>query len=221
MKNRLTILMLCAALSFTVSCKDKTENAETTEAAEAKEASAEAVTYTVNPAESKIEWTGSKPTGKHTGTINLSKGEFSVKDGVVEAGKFTLDMKSITVTDLKEGDGKEDLEAHLKGMKEDSADHFFNTNKYPEGTFEITAITDEGGKKMVEGNLTLKDITKNVKFPAAITVTDNAVELTSETFKINRTLWNVNYSSKSVFDDLGDKYIDDEIEVKVNVKATR
>ena len=34
-------------------------------------------------------------------------------------------MNSITVTDLKEGDGKEDLEAHLKGMKEDNADHFF------------------------------------------------------------------------------------------------
>lgn len=222
MKNRLTILMLCAALSLTVSCKkDTTENAETTEAAEAKEAPAEAVKYTVNTAESTIDWTGYKPTGKHTGTINLTDGEISVKDGAVEAGKFTLDMKSITVTDLKEGDGKEDLEAHLKGMKEDNADHFFNVNKYPTGTFEITAITEEGGKKMIEGNLTLKDVTKNVKFPASINVTDNAVDITSETFKINRTLWNVNYSSKSVFDNLGNKYIDDEIEVKVNIKATR
>ena len=98
---------------------------------------------------------------------------------------------------------------------------FFNVNKYPTGTFEITAITEEGGKKVVEGNLTLKDVTKNVKFPATINVTDNAVDITSETFTINRTLWNVNYSSKSVFDDLGNKYIDDEIEVKVTIKATK
>lgn len=215
--------MLCASLAFTVSCKkDNTENAETTDATEAAEASAEAVKYTVNTAESTIDWTGSKPTGKHTGTINLSEGEFSVKNDSVESGKFVIDMNSITVTDLEAGNGKEDLEAHLKGLgKEDTADHFFNVKKYPTGTFEITGITQEAGKTMVEGNLTLKETTKNIKFPATITVTPEAVTLTSENFKINRTLWSVNYSSKSIFDNLGDKYVDDEIELKVNIKATK
>ena len=85
----------------------------------------------------------------------------------------------------------------------------------------VTSITEEGGKKVVEGNLTLKDVTKNVKFPATINVTDNAVDITSETFTINRTLWNVNYSSKSVFDDLGNKYMDKWSEVKVTIKATK
>lgn len=215
--------MLCASLAFTVSCKkDNTENAETTEATEAAEASAEAVKYTVNTTESTIDWTGSKPTGKHTGTINLAEGEFSVKNDSIESGKFVIDMNSITVTDLEAGNGKEDLEAHLKGLgKEDTADHFFNVKKYPNGTFEITGITKEEGKTMVEGNLTLKETTKNIKFPATITVTPEAVTLVSENFKINRTLWNVNYSSKSIFDNLGDKYVDDEIELKVNVKATK
>lgn len=223
MKNKLTILMLCASLAFTVSCKkDNTENAETTEATEAAEASAEAVKYTVNTTESTIDWTGSKPTGKHTGTINLAEGEFLVKNDSIESGKFVIDMNSITVTDLEAGNGKEDLEAHLKGLgKEDTADHFFNVKKYPNGTFEITGITKEEGKTMVEGNLTLKETTKNIKFPATITVTPEAVTLVSENFKINRTLWNVNYSSKSIFDNLGDKYVDDEIELKVNVKATK
>ncbi|QEE49570.1 YceI family protein [Flavobacterium alkalisoli] len=223
MKNKLTILMLCASLAFTVSCKkDNTENAETTDATEAAEASAEAVKYTVNTTESTIDWTGSKPTGKHTGTINLSEGEFSVKNDSVESGKFVIDMNSITVTDLEAGNGKEDLEAHLKGLgKEDTADHFFNVKKYPTGTFEITGITQEAGKTMVEGNLTLKETTKNIKFPATVTVTPEAVTLTSENFKINRTLWSVNYSSKSIFDNLGDKYVDDEIELKVNIKATK
>src|SRR5690606_28126373 len=134
---------------------------------EAAEASAEAVKYTVNTAESTIDWTGSKPTGKHTDTINLSEGEFSVKNDSVESGKFVIDMNSITVTDLEAGNGKDDLEAHLKGLgKEDTADHFFNVKKYPTGTFEITGITQEAGKTMVEGNLTLKETTKNIKFPA-------------------------------------------------------
>lgn len=215
--------MLCASLALTVSCKkDNTENAETTEAVEAKEATAEAVKYNVNTEESVIDWTGSKPTGKHTGTIKISEGEFAVKNDSVESGKFTLDMSSITVTDLEAGNGKEDLEGHLKGLgKEETADHFFNINKYPTGTFEITGITQEEGKTMVEGNLTLKETTKNIKFPATITVTPEAVTLVSESFKIDRTLWKVNYSSKSIFDNLGDKYVDDEIEIKVNVKAAK
>ncbi len=215
--------MLCASLALTVSCKkDNTDNAETTEAVEAKEATAEAVKYNVNTEESVIDWTGSKPTGKHTGTIKISEGEFAVKNDSVESGKFTLDMNSITVTDLEAGNGKEDLEGHLKGLgKEETADHFFNVNKYPTGTFEITGITQEEGKTMVEGNLTLKETTKNIKFPATITVTPEAVTLVSESFKIDRTLWKVNYSSKSIFDNLGDKYVDDEIEIKVNVKAAK
>ncbi|KGO84401.1 YceI family protein [Flavobacterium rakeshii] len=223
MKNKFTLLMLCASLALTVSCKkDNTENAETTEAVEAKEATAEAVKYNVNTEESVIDWTGSKPTGKHTGTIKISEGEFAVKNDSVESGKFTLDMNSITVTDLEAGNGKEDLEGHLKGLgKEETADHFFNVNKYPTGTFEITGITQEEGKTMVEGNLTLKETTKNIKFPATITVTPEAVTLVSESFKIDRTLWKVNYSSKSIFDNLGDKYVDDEIEIKVNVKAAK
>lgn len=223
MKNKFTLLMLCASLALTVSCKkDNTENAETTEAVEAKEATAEAVKYNVNTEESVIDWTGSKPTGKHTGTIKISEGEFAVKNDSVESGKFTLDMSSITVTDLEAGNGKEDLEGHLKGLgKEETADHFFNVNKYSTGTFEITGITQEEGKTMVEGNLTLKETTKNIKFPATITVTPEAVTLVSESFKIDRTLWKVNYSSKSIFDNLGDKYVDDEIEIKVNVKAAK
>ena len=74
---------------------------------------------------------------------------------------------------------------------------------------------------MIEGNLTLKDITKNIKFPATITITDNLVTIVSETFKIDRTLWNINFSSKSVFQNLGNGYVNDDIELRINVIATR
>ena len=149
-------------LSIAASCKkNASEEAEVTEAVEAAPVTNEAKSYKVDAQASKIEWGGSKPTGKHTGTISISEGEVFAKDTMLASGKFTIDMKSITVTDLKPGDGKEDLEAHLKGMKEGSADHFFNTTKYPTGTFEITGLTTKGSKTMIEGNLTLKEITKN------------------------------------------------------------
>lgn len=224
MKNRIATLLFLSALSLTVSCKnDKAAEAETTEAGTVKEVSGEAATYTVDKQNSKIEWTGSKPTGKHTGTINLADGSVSIKDNALDTGKFTIDMNTITVTDLKAGDGKEDLEGHLKGTggTEADFDHFFNVKKYPQANFEITKAVTENGKTSVEGNLTMKGITKNVKFPATVTVNGNTVTLVSDAFTINRTLWNVNYGSKSVFDNLGDKFINDDIELKVSVTATK
>lgn len=225
MKNRIASLLILSALTLTVSCKnDKAAEAETTEAGAVKEASGEAASYKVDNANSKIDWTGSKPTGKHTGTINLTDGTVSIKDNVLDSGKFTIDMNTITVTDLKAGDGKEDLEGHLKGTggTEADYDHFFNVKKYPQATFEITKAVTENGKTAVEGNLTMKGITKNVKFPATVTVNaDNTVTLVSDPFTINRTLWNVNYGSKSVFDNLGDKFINDDIELKVSISAKK
>lgn len=224
MKNRIASLLVLSALTLTVSCKnDKAAEAETTEAGTVKEVSGEAATYTIDKENSKIEWTGSKPTGKHTGTINLAEGTVSVKDNALDTGKFTIDMNTITVTDLKAGDGKEDLEGHLKGTGSTEADfdHFFNVKKYPQANFEITKAVTENGKTSVEGNLTMKGITKNVKFPATVTVNGNTVTVVSDPFTINRTLWNVNYGSKSVFDNLGDKFINDDIELKVSVTAKK
>jgi polyisoprenoid-binding protein YceI len=67
----------------------------------------------------------------------------------------------------------------------------------------------------------LKGITKPVKFPATITLDGNKMTLSTDSFKINRTEWNINYASKSIFDDLKDKFVNDDIELKVNVTATK
>ncbi|WP_415060654.1 YceI family protein [Flavobacterium sp.] len=219
MKKIILSLVVVTTLSLT-SCKKEAESTEPVEAA--AEASADANTFKVDATKSSIEWVGTKPAGKHNGTISLSAGELSLNNGKVESGKFTIDMNSITVLDLKAGDGKEDLEGHLKGLgKEEDADHFFNTKKFPEGTFEITSVETVDAKTTVNGNLTLKGITKPVSFPASIAVDGNNLTLSSESFKINRTLWGVNYASKSIFDNLKDKFVDDEIELKVTVTATK
>jgi hypothetical protein len=45
--------------------------------------------------------------------------------------------------------------------------------------------------------------------------------LTSEPFTIDRTNWGVNYGSKSIFDNLGDKFISDDIQLTVKLQATK
>ena len=220
MKKSLLIFAFVGGLLTLNSCKkDKIEAGDAQEVATTSD---DANGYVVDTANSTIEWVGSKPTGNHNGTIAISAGEVYLNNGKVESGKFTIDMTSITVLDLAAGDGKEDLEGHLKGLgKAEDADHFFNTNKYPEGVFEITAVNTVEGQTTIEGNLTLKEITKSVKFPATLALDGDSLMLTTETFTINRTDWNVNYGSKSIFDNLGDKFINDAIELKISVKASK
>lgn len=173
--------------------------------------------YTV-ASSSVVEWVGSKPVGKHNGTVNVTGGGVSVKDQSITKGEFVIDMNTIAVLDLASGDGKEDLENHLKGTgKEDAEDHFFNVKKFPTATFVFKSFD---GTNMV-GDLTIKGVTKEVSFPATVTVTDAEVNIVSNSFKINRVDFGVNYASKSVFDDLKDKFINDEMELVVKVKATK
>ena len=222
------IVLSCAViLALTVaSCKNNNANAEQAveqaadQAAAAVEQAAAAVmvsgTYTVEPS-SVVEWVGKKPTGQHTGTIGLQSGSLTIDNGKI-TGDFTIDMNSITVTDITEADGKLDLEAHLKGTgKEDGADHFFNVKTYPTGTFKLTSF--DGAN--VTGDLTLKGKTKTISFPATLTITDNEVTLESKPFEINRVDLGGRRIIKKVFGDLKDKFINDEIELVVKVKAKK
>jgi len=224
MKKQLYIAISAIVLFGAYSCRKDSEPTPVpiTEAEPPKPVAPASVKYSVDTLTSVITWKGTKPTGSHTGTITLSNGNIFVKDSLAETGKFILNMTSITVTDSKTtGKDKVNLENHLKGIGSGNEDHFFNTVKFPTGNFEITAIIKGSVKDTIQGNLTLKGITKNIAFPATIAVNDSLVTLNSDNFKINRTLWNINYNSKSAIDNLGDKYIDDDIELNVKVVANK
>ena len=219
--KKITFLLAVAlgsAFVFT-SCNETKEKKNETE--EVAQAEATATTYKVNTEKSVIKWSGSKPTGTHTGTISLVTGEIMVNDKAIEAGNFTVNMNSIKVTDLEAGDGKENLEAHLMGTVEGKEGDFFNVNKYPTATFELTGVEMTDGKNIIKGNLTIKDKTNNVSFPAAVSYAGDNMTLNSEKFTIDRTQWDVNYGSKSVFDNLGDKFISDDMQLQVTLQATK
>ncbi len=205
--NLFTIIALGLVI---VGCKNKSEEASTTSAKNVAESHAEAVKYTAVAEASTIEWQGFKPTGSHSGTINIESGILTVNDGTIESGTFLIDMNSI-----KESEGSKRLEGHLK-----SAD-FFDVEKHPSAGFEITAYETNDGKTMLSGNLTLKEVKNNITFPVTVISEGDNVTLTSEVFTIDRSKWNVKYGSKSFFDDLGDKFINDNIELKIIIKANK
>ena len=205
--NLFTIVALGIAI---IGCKKKADEATTTEADNVAEAQADAVKYIANVAESTIEWQGFKPTGTHKGTINIESGTLSMNGSTLESGTFLIDMNSI-----EESENNERLEGHLKSPD------FFDVAKYPSAAFEITGLATTDGKTMLSGNLTLKDAKNNVTFPVTVSENGDNVTLSSEVFTIDRSKWNVQYGSKSFFDNLGDKFINDDIELKITIKAKK
>ena len=182
------------------------------EAAAVSDVAAEALA--VDSTASALSWKGFKPGGEHYGKLPISAGQLDIKDDVLHGGYVTIKMNGIIVEDLKAEEGRDKLKAHLEG------EDFFDAAKYPEAKFELTDVPAEGLKiadiKELKGNLTLKDVTKNITIPVASIQRDTATgkySFTSQTFRINRADWNVKYGSKSFFTGLGDKFINDEIEL--------
>jgi hypothetical protein len=202
------ILSLVVVATILVSCKGKEDKKVATKVATKVEAVV--LENNVNVAESSLLWKGFKPTGSHNGTVKLTSGAMSVSNGVITAGEFVVDM-----TSLADADGSTRLDGHLK-----SAD-FFDVEKYPTSKFVITSSEMKEGKVQVTGNLTIKDVTKSITIPATITEAEGVITFKSETFELNRADFNVKYGSKSFFDNLKDKFINDNMEVSFEVKGTK
>ncbi|WP_445747591.1 YceI family protein [Polaribacter sp.] len=180
----------------------------------------ETVTEVNNYAEENVDiltsvltWKGSKPTGTHNGTVALKSGNLEVVKGKIKSGVFVVDLNTIKCLDLAGTDGAGKLEGHLKG------EDFFDVVKYPTSTFTITSTKNNGAKIEVTGKLQIKDVTKTITIPAVLTTENGVSVFTSEVFTINRADFNVKYGSKSFFDNLKDKFIDDIIEMSFVVKT--
>jgi polyisoprenoid-binding protein YceI len=198
----------------------KADKATITEARSVQEG--EGTVYQVNPAQSMLQWIGTKPTGKHTGRFQLQEGTLYVKDSAVTGGKFTVDIKSLEDVDMK-GDTamKHKLERELKSHL------FFDAEKYPTAAFAITGINvyrPDGNEVLlkdathtIQGNLTIKEITKNVTFPAKIVIEANQVKANAN-FNIDRTLWGMTYRADK---SLQDKLINSTVNIQFSITAQR
>ncbi|MFV0417123.1 MAG: YceI family protein [Dysgonomonas sp.] len=210
-------LFALSVLLFAVSCNTSVKNkVEGTDAQAA--ASGTGVELTVDTAASSIHWKGSKIGGSHHGTIALKSGSLAVNGEEVVSGSFTIDMNAIVDEDLTQKDMNEMLVNHLK------SEDFFDVAKYPQSTFTITKIeaapnVTDSVSHSVSGNLKLKDVEKNITFGAKITKEGNKYTAVTVPFTIDRTQWNVKYGSKTLFADLKENIVNDNIELQITVVA--
>lgn len=200
----------------------KADKAKVSEARSVKEAEGHA--YRVDTAHSYLQWIGTKPTGKHIGHFRLQSGHLSVQDTLITAGTFVIDMASLKDQDLAKSDTSllQKLEAELKGPL------FFNIQTYPVATFEITGVTTfkpsvgnevlmKDANYNVQGNLTIKNITKNISFPACIKRKDGVITAEAN-FNIDRTLWGMTYRADK---SLQDKLINALVNIQLHIQTAK
>ena len=164
----------------------------------------------ITPANSKIEFVGSKVTGSHNGGFKAFSGSFEPAGDKIEAGKLKaeIDMNSLY-------SDNDNLTTHLK-----NAD-FFDVAKFSKANFESTEIKPgandpkfKDATHTVTGDLTLHGVTKSISFPAKISGGADALNLDSE-FSINRKDFGISYAGKT--NDL----IRDGVVIKLSIHATK
>lgn len=215
MKKIVLNLFAIALIGTTiVACKSDVKDAKTGEAETVVE-NVEAAKYKADADQSMIIWKANKIVGGHEGTINVSKGVAELEGDKLVGGSFIFDINTIKCTDIPETEeANANLIGHLKSVD------FFDVEKFSTAAFEITKVDGNN----ISGNLTMKGIKKNVTFPATVSVNGDDVTISSDTFTIDRTLWNIMYNaatSDDVAASLGDKLIKNDVEIKILVKAKK
>ncbi len=186
-----------------------------------KAAEATGEIYTIDSSASQVHFVGSGVGTSHPGSFRLSSGSLAVTNHRVTGGSFVININSLALDEQNRA-VQERLHPHLL-----SAD-FFNVKRFPTAKFVITKVapfqsssTDssivKGANFSVSGNLTLKENTKNITFPANIELTNNTLRAKAN-LNIDRTQWNVNYKSEK---SMKDKFISDLVNIQLDMQAKK
>ena len=165
--------------------------------------------YTVDVERSTIEWSAKKVGGGHTGTVKIADGNLIYTGKALKSGSFQMNMSSITSDNAR-------VTNHLK------SDDFFSTEKNPMSKFEITKVTSAGADRVnITGNLSIKGFTHPVTFPATVKQQKGVLVAVASGIRVDRTKYDIKFRSKTFFGDIGDKAIDDEFELSINLTAKK
>ena len=161
----------------------------------------------------EIKWTGFGIGKSHMGTIQLKTGTVEMKNENIIGGTFVFEMSTLNTAKFE---GSEKLAGHLK-----SAD-FFAIEKYPTSTFKITKVSPlKSGPNAFEitGDLTIKDKTNPITFNTVVVKEGDHMKATGTAEITDRTKYDIVYNSKqfSTVSKLGDKLIEDNIKIDINV----
>ncbi len=169
--------------------------------------------YSVDKAHSTIGFTT-----KHLMVSNVS-GHFADYDGEIIFDPNNLDASKINLTIKADSinTNNEKRDGHLK------TGDFFDAEKFPEIKFVSKKIEKAGDKYNVTGDLTIKDVTKEIVIPAEIVGPVNSpmggsVIGVNAMTKINRQDYNVKWNKAL---DSGGMMVSDDVDINVSIEASK
>ncbi|MGD8748921.1 MAG: YceI family protein [Balneolaceae bacterium] len=180
------------------------------------------ITVPIDTDRSLILWkiTEMWQSGKHKGTLKLSKGYLLFKDNHMIGGHIVADMNSIAITDIPKHEPvpRRRLRNHLKSKD------FFYVEKYPTATFDITQTEPRKDNNIkVYGKLSIRNVSKPISFIASQETAQQTGWKFYATFKINRFSWNVSYQGtywENISSILDNTLVDADIFLSVQLIAS-
>lgn len=177
-------------------------------------------TYAIDTTQSSVTWTARKKVIQNyidAGSLAPMRGMLVIdEEEHLTEGEVTVDVASLEVTETGVGGGFSGLARDLL------SDRFLGVESFPEAAFVTTGI--ESGRKNsfeISGDLTIKGVTQ----PVVLTATVNPISLEtivlSGDLTIDRTDYGITFGSDRFFDDLGDRVIDDMVDLSISLQATR
>lgn len=152
--------------------------------------------------------------------MSETEGKFKLFDGTIVSANedfsdaqvnFTVDISSINTDDEKR-------DGHLK------SDDFFNSDKFPQAKFKGTSFKKVDGKKYIlEGDLTIRDITKKVTFDVTYYgIGKNPWGMTIAGFKAKTTINRMDYNLKwNKALEAGGVLVSEEVNIGINMEMVK
>jgi len=175
--------------------------------------------YRLDPSASVLEWTGRNFNNRHYGRIPFKGGEVVISSGELRRGEISLDMTGISNLDLQDETYRQMLVSHLK------SEDFFAVDRYPMASIAISGWQPVAGATagtpdhIVQGELTIKETTRQIAFPAAVAPQEDGSIKAQAAFDIDRTGWNITYGSGKLFEKLGMHLVHDRIDIELFIVA--
>ncbi len=218
MKPFLFLSLVATVFLFACTEAPEGQQVEAKDAEEITQPTSATDTLSVDTEASSVAWVATEPGEEgHNGLVYLEGGQLYLSNGEITGGEFVIDMTSFDVKDLQ-GKGKAKLEGHLQG------DDFFQAETYPTATFTIARVEasmeDSTVSHLITGNLTMLDSTKSIQIPANVSIGEGSLSAESPQFTIDRTQWGVKYRS-GLIGTIADKIIDDQVGLKIDLKASK
>lgn len=208
-KTALFIALVSATLLGNAQTKTTTKTVKTT--TKTTTTVAAPTKWNVDPAHTTVKFTVSHM------TVSEVEGRFKVFNGTIDAP--TSDFNNAKVAfDVDVNSINTDNEMRDKHLK---SDDFFNAEKYPKMTFNSTSFRKvSNGNYILEGNLTIRDVTRKVTFAVTYggTVKDpygNIKAGFKATGKISRKAYGLKWSALT---EAGGAVVGDEVSMTLNLE---